>query len=844
MYQEIIYRLLDGDSDVLDGVVNNNMMNNSMGMNMNNNNMNMMGMNLGSMGFSQPIQNELTPLLQDEKAFEVFTDCLTNPSNSVTDDDDGGDTDIEDDADGDGDGDDNAEGGEVTANDNGDIAADTEGDNNAVTIITGGNVNSGNNNNTNIEEANMYIKRSFRAMTLIINDTNSAQQMHKQLGIGSGANSNNNNNQRMQQQQQQLQELDEEKMYEKFLMSPTRAVILSKKIFASYNSIYQSLSSHNGSGGKESKGKNKSSGKKGNVGSECGQLKCNSKRTLENVDTNELTDTSSPSKTSTTTKGPKAHLPHLNKTLSALLAAYPKQVILASCANGKEGIQQSLEPMLQLQKYCADYTSPINTLVDLITMGCTGRKRETVNLQQQAMMAASNDGGTLDQILISIGPRKKFVRSLSQWGIVKEFIDIITDQGSKGNSDNDDDIYEHVAESACDALLSIVEFICFPQQIHPALAMNGMGNDNLKKSDSKIEESAGEEELFSPLASKEIISQLAKCAYCVANPEIEDDVEEKKKNSYADVSSRTLLGVFEVATGKARKSLYNQPMETVGEDDGDVECKAQKEEPKELPGIDDNKFLKAGVTAAMHSTLVMNIESIVQAMDIYVKTPLAKDEGEEEGTSVSPLGAVSHPGRYTIERPFTSRRLELITLFADIVCYEDRNEDKMNRSTVLSGLEELMKLPLVLQKDDYDESAVMNPWPGLCDFLFDYPENSMYGVQFFRMIHALCMTNHEKTLKIVVQKCKFLSKAIKECKKPSGSNRGVLLRCLNALRLHSLSVGPHSFLRHYLDSHDGWKAFEGDLKRYVKGMTLFSVFFFQKVYYETKYFHFVISTIE
>jgi hypothetical protein len=129
-----------------------------------------------------------------------------------------------------------------------------------------------------------------------------------------------------------------------------------------------------------------------------------------------------------------------------------------------------------------------------------------------------------------------------------------------------------------------------------------------------------------------------------------------------------------------------------------------------------------------------------------------------------------------------------------------------------------MELPLpctIEVEDDIELEEVYNPWPGICDLIFEYPENNMLQVQFYRLIHALCVTNHEQTLKLVVQKCKFLSKAIKTCsaKVAPCSTRGVLLRCLNALRLHSQSISPHSFLRHYLESHDGWKDFQDELTR-------------------------------
>mmetsp|Transcript_2272 Transcript_2272/g.3237 ORF Transcript_2272/g.3237 Transcript_2272/m.3237 type:complete len:829 (-) Transcript_2272:44-2530(-) len=739
MYEEIIYRLLDGDSDVLDGISNGNSI-----------------INAGSMGFSQTIQTELTPLLQNEDAFEVFTDCLTKPLTEA----------------------------EAEAEAEGKAKAET---NDGVVEVTGndsdveGNSNSGRDGTTKPKKSSVHIKRSFRAMTLIVNDTNSAQQLHKQLNAATNK-----------------KQVDEEKLYEKFLMNPTRAVILAKKIFASYGAVYQSFVDGEMEENSSETDQSSSFLCNGNSAFDC-------QRDVSGIQKSE--------RRSTTLTKP--HLPHLNKTLSALLAAYPKQVVLASCAGGSDSIQQNIEPMLLLQRYCPDYTSPMHSLIDLITMGCTGRKRETGNLHQQAMMNAGNEND-IDQILITCAHRKKFVRSLTQWGLVQKFVDVITQNYSTESTTKKCGKHpnEHAAESACDALLSIMEFICFPQQIHPAMAMNGINNDTTAKSDAKNEESAGEEELFSPLASDKIIAQLTNCAHLIGDSQ---NVNANVRSISADAASRALVGSFEIATGKARKNVMTTPLETVEEEDGGFECKAQKKDPKDIPGIDDNKLLKAGVTPSMHSSLVSNMKLVVEAMDIYVKSPVvANNDADDTDASKNPSSsAVNHPGRYTVERPFTSRRLDIITLFADIVSFEDHNDDKVDRTAAKSVLEALMELPAPLPKDDVvDPGTLLNPWPGLCNLLFDYPENSLYGVQFFRMLHALCMTDHEKTMKLVIQKCKFLSRAIKECKDQSScSNRGVLLRCLNALRLHSQSVAPHSFLRHYLDSHDGWKAFEDDLKK-------------------------------
>ncbi len=939
MMEEIIYRLLDGESDVLDGIQTTTTTSSSSSTNTNtpfspsltmneisnnitndNNDDNKDDDNdeqkIGSMGFTQSIQNEFIPLLKDEPAFEVFTNCLTCPSKNLNEDDD--DDDDDDDADEDSleedpNNDDveheKEEGQENQNQDDNNHKSKQTTTNNDSTIAT----------TTTTTTANKHIKRSFRTMTLLVNDTNSAQQLHQQIGISNMAN--------MTKKQSQL--FDEEKVYSKFLLSPTRAVWLAKKIFAAYHDTYRyhcdlhgidddvlcdrDCSAENRSGKHPSADPSNTSNSGSSRSSSSSSSKLSIRESLlsctaaSQMDHTKMADgtihrkkstnshhkqskLSSSSSSNRSSKKHKTkilpHLPHLNKTLSALLAAYPKQVILASISSSSSStttssssspLSQTLEPMLQLQKFCSDYSSPIQTLVDIIIMGCTGKKRENSNLQQQqAMMMAAmnnnNNGGggynnldpmsIMNQVYIHSTHRKKFVRSLSQWGLVQQFVNVITATSSSSSlsssttmTNNHKDIYyEHVAESACDALIAIVEFICFPQELHPALGMNGnmnlltnqqQGNKNSSNrvdDDDKKDESAGEEELFTPLTNINVISQLANCAYCQSL--LKKDEESKSLSSltsfenHAEASSRTLLGLFEIASGKARKSMLNnqQPpamdgMTEVG-DDGSIECKAQNDDNpmnnKDLPGIDDNKLLKAGITLSMHSTLVSNIELIVKAMDVKVKnmsSTKAEGDGNDgggggggggDGSAVENASshAVSHPGRYTIERPFTSRRLDLITLFADIISYEDHNQDKVNRLAATKAMEALTELPIPALNKEIEDGVVYSPWPGLCDYLFDYPENSLYGIQFYRILHAICMANHEKTLKIVVQKCKFLSKAIKECKnKSSGSNRGVLLKCLNALRLHSQSIGPHCFLRHYFDSHDGWKAFESDLKK-------------------------------
>ena len=814
MYQEVIHRLLDAESDILDDTSRN--ANHQLGegggdpyanlMMMLSNNTNG-GASIsnqinatGSMGFSSSAQAELMPLLKEDDAFDIFVNNLTQPSLSPL----------------------------------------SPLSPSPPTTLT----NSSAGSDIHAKHANLLIKRSFRTMNLLVNDANSAAQMHERIAT----------QQKQQPYNISINIQDEEAVYDKFLISPTRAVVLARKIFASYYSTYVSFhkarelekkhhQEQNEDGGQSQNGNHGLKSLGLSIGCATDTTTATTTATTTTATTTSPTSPTSPttaSSTTTTTIGTttnntnlptKPHLPHLNKLLSALLAAYPKQVILASFSSATN-MSQTLEPMLKLQQYIpTDYSSPIHVLVDIITMGCTGRKRQSslqqLQQEQQQAMMNGNDISHLNPVYIGCGHRKKFVRNLSSWGIVKQFVHVICH-------------YDDAAEPTCDALLTIMEFICFPQKLHPGLAMSQMNDSNNLNKDKK-EESAEEEKIFTSISHDAVLMELAKGAhYSVklnskngdvnddnhSNDDDDDDDDDdavycELKDCSASVSSKALLGIFEIVTGKVRKSDMI-PMNDIEEvDDDSIECTAQKEAaPKEIPGIDDNKFLKAGITKLLHSAFVSKIGLIVQAMDINFATAssssssMVNDDGKNEKSedlSIS-VHAVSHPGRYTIERPFTSRRLDLITLFTDIICYEEFNDDQVNLSAAISALDAVMGLPLKLPQDEVSNVLILNPWPALCDLLFDYPENSMYGVQFYKMLHGICMTNHEKTLKIVVQKCKFLSRAIKECKKQSsGSTRGVLIKCLNALRLHSMSIPPHSFLRHYLDSHDGWKEFEDQL---------------------------------
>lgn len=540
-------------------------------------------------------------------------------------------------------------------------------------------------------------------------------------------------------------------IYMKYLINPTRAGLLAKQIFAAYRSLLSSYENNS---------------------------------YYEN-------------------NGPKPHIPHLNKILSTILDAFPTQVVGASCVGGSKGVDQSLYPMLHLHEYVAPKHSPLFTMKDLINLGCTGRKKdEQLTLQQQQQqqqMAMLGQPPAEQKVYINHGHRRKFVLGLAQAGILEQCFSLIKKDVT-------------CAEDVSDVLMEAIEYISFPPMLTPGLT--ALQNKNGK---SKNDESVGEEALLAKIATTDNISLLFSC-FAV------DDNSKKLKASDEIAVSSALLGLFELATGKARRQLETPvaPV-TVSEDDDGLECKASDDVRVHAPGIDDNKMVKAGITDKMHAVYCEEMKSLVKSLDIYSLKGNATDDDS----------GVRHPGRYTIAKPFTSNRLQLLILFTDLVSYESHYhgvstnsnsnyEEKLKHA--IRALDIVMELPVKaappknsdeapaenLEEDD----TIYNPWPGICDALFMYPENNMLQVQFYRLIHALCATNHEATLKLVVQKCKFVSRAIKECKLESlPSTRGVLLRCLNALRLHSQSISPNSFLRHYLESHDGWKGFLETLRK-------------------------------
>jgi len=523
------------------------------------------------------------------------------------------------------------------------------------------------------------------------------------------------------------------------------------------------------------------------------------------------------------------HIPHVNHLLMSLLEGYASAVVAAACAGGKEGIESSFGPMLAYRSGTATSTStptpsttnegssaahddagstaslesPLPVLAAIVTTGCTGRlapgaaaeQRAANPMMMQQQQLLQND----NTVHISKGHRRKFVRSLADWELLTRLADCIDHPGT-------DESAMYRSEAACDALLNIVDNIGFPPMPPPGVALDA-------KKKKEMEESFGEDQLLAPLATDEFIHHLTNC---VTGGSLNNSTS----------ASRALLGLFDLATGRSKN--HSAPPALDAADTDEVAAKAAQAVDESSVEV-VNKIKKSGLTSLMQKRLVANIDLLVRGMDVYgiADGEAADTRKEDRGDGDTDGSVIRHPGHYVIKRPFTSRRLHLISLLADILDFDcdGNSDDKMSDDENKGGdgftsareaIDVINDFPLPpsMGGDDIGEDVSYNPFPGLVDLLFAYPENNLYQIQFYRLLHSLCMTNHEGALKIVVQKTKFVGRAIKAIKNdPTASNKGVLLRCLNALRLLSQSLSSHSFLRHYLDSHDGWKAFQDTLRK-------------------------------
>jgi len=562
----------------------------------------------------------------------------------------------------------------------------------------------------NDQDTTLQRKRSLRAVLLLIDDSNSAYELH-----ASSAN---------------YHTLNDDK-YKDLILNPTMAGLVAKKLFSTYRQL-ASYSSNNDILAEDAGG------------------------------TTHL-------------------LTLLNKLLGSILHAFPSSVVGSACAGGKEGIDLSLSGMLTVHSQCPDELSPLSIITKLVVVGCTGRPYEPYR-ESLSTGHSPNTSITSDTLWVNKGHRRKFIRALIDSRFLIHAIDGII----VGEVDIFDDTHVLRMESLCDSLIAIIDSIA-----HPPIPTN---DDGKKES---MDESVGEEVLLSSLFSDEIIRRIMNSASLNTNP---------------SSAARFLLALYESATGMSKKNTKGAAVLDGVEDDGEVNAKAVNES---LKSEEMNKFLRYDLTSKIHATIISHMDILVQALDINSQ-PMASIEGQQEVDQGRIVSSVRHPGRYTVHRPFTSRRLNLITLLADVLSFESSSNTTINnQKNTFPAMDLLMTLPISIEEVEGTCNAIMNPWPGLCILLFDYPENNMFQNQFYRLLLAICLSNHESTLKLVVQKSKFISRSLSIFQnfKRNSSVRGVLIKCLNVLRLSSQSLTSQSFLRHFLDSHDQWKLFQSELIR-------------------------------
>jgi hypothetical protein len=159
-----------------------------------------------------------------------------------------------------------------------------------------------------------------------------------------------------------------------------------------------------------------------------------------------------------------------------------------------------------------------------------------------------------------------------------------------------------------------------------------------------------------------------------------------------------------------------------------------------------------------------------------------------------------------------------LKLFKEVLTYRGKGDGDQSAPSCLA-MDAIMEIPLpsefqksqkgknLEETKEESESAtptIYNPWPALVSFVWAYPNNDFYHIIFFEMLQSLVLEHHEATLRVILQKSKFLTRAVRSLATP-GPLQGISMNCLNLLRLRSDSLPPSAFLHQYLGSHDGWK---------------------------------------
>ena len=467
---------------------------------------------------------------------------------------------------------------------------------------------------------------------------------------------------------------------------------------------------------------------------------------------------------------------HIRELLDTLLEAYPEKVMAAASAGGKQGIQEHLGPLLSTGQ-------TLTVLTHLVCYGCTGRKgiaSAEKSAQHTANFYAQN---MRNKLKIGIGQRKKFVRACMDFQLMDKLAKTIS------VSSTDD-----IGEESCEAILTMIELIGYPPQETPQQRVEQQNNTDI---------SVGEEVLLSPLANSSWWCSL-----------LETLIRPACTSQQRLAVSRTCMQAFALATGNSSRICKSHAPAS----DATEQTFEKIVEEKEQKIV--NRLIDWGLTDKIYMALLSQIPILIKALDLPRHNILNYQAtfSTSEDTDFD-VPTISHPGRYSTV-PLGSWRLHLIALLKEILVYgaiHFKDTSRMKGASSCQAIESLMELPLPAEftkrkEDDGDviggiADVIYNPWPALCSYIWAYPNNDFYGIIFFQMLRAVVLKHHEPTLRLILQKSKFLSKAIKCATNHQEQCSSVLLDCLNLLRLRAQSLSPSAFLPQYLNSHDGWKQF-------------------------------------
>lgn len=473
---------------------------------------------------------------------------------------------------------------------------------------------------------------------------------------------------------------------------------------------------------------------------------------------------------------------HIREILDALVEAFPEKAMAASAAGGKQGVQDHLGPLL-----ASDQT--LSVLTHLVCIGATGRKgiaSSEKSAQHTAMYHHMHNDG---RNKISMGQRRKFVKAMSDFALIDHLADGLSSKAA--------------GEELCETILTILEVIGYPPEV-PLVA--GMQPDK----DKKVE-MVGEDILLAPLARPDFWNKLFQTIQ-------RGDCTYEQREAIA----RACHHIFALATGNSSRICKSHAPAT----DATEQTSEQIVEEKEEKVI--NRLVEWGLTDKIHEALRAQLPLLIQILDLPTQNilthrathPIKPGDSEElspEETSTS----IRHPGRYRTQ-PLGSWRIQLLSLLKEILTYRGKSKganaaDDGPHPCVLA-MDVLMELPVppeIVKSKAKDRDAVeqqslepggtvYNPWPALCSFVWAYENNDFYHIIFFQMLQSVVLEHHEASLRLILQKSKFLSRAVGSMKHEP--LRGVLMNCLNLMRLRSKSLPPSAFLHQYLGSHDGWKA--------------------------------------